>query len=1634
MAEGLPAEAIALQDPITYAGTINNKAVAAIPVVSLYDFALNNIEPPASYTEDANGAPVFADNKTRQRITSINAANATAIKIIKAGMDARLQDAISDKLDGAGPHHLWKALKTAIKPHLAAKIYEDQFNAATQLPDQSLKDFADHLKRIQANLKKHEIEKTDAELSRQLLSRMNRAELHVLLHVEPKTDFDKLYAEIEKLDELQQGNRMVPYTTAYPMTMQMPTPTPTAPTSPAMPAVAPTLQEFMKLLSMAAAAQQTATPHQANNASHRAKKRETDPNSVYIDLSHVPEATEDHIRSLVLCPEQIIRVNFTKMSSGSSSTARAIMVFSGPEEPSRLVSTSVSILGKAIKPVLANKRFQRLSPPVSQKLPGKPHPAELREPDSPISSSNNIGLMDSGCTKTLTNTRAHFLTETPADPITFEGLGGNVLTSTGTIGTILSHDGNVQLASDAHYVPEQTVPLIAFNDVLDNHHDIWIDHQSKTMHVGTLVPSEESHSKLAIPCTKGLWPVPLQNQTTQPSVVAHAWQATNSSKPTLQRWHERLMHPHQDMLVKTVPAVEGMTLPQNSMAIQCSPCIMSKLHRSSAPPSTTIKDSLALQIAADICVMDRDSYLGHKYALCVTILNHNFRVVYPLHKRSESADQIIYFCKHFSGLTNRLISRLRLDQGGENIAQTLRDYCLANGISIEYSATDRHTHNAAVESSIRVMNDRFRASCTAYGINPHYWSDGLPQQADCHNRTVHAKDTKTPYEHIYRTKPDVSLLRVFGCCAFVRLVDKNRAGSKTGIRAVPARFLGTSNHDGHPATILGWKFACSDETSKSSIIVSTDAWFNESCYNVSQLTQLPPPEMTSALSIFPPGPSAATSPETPLEVAVTAFKSHATPMHQQELQGQELQGEPTVVSLEHPAENQPEPSASITQEPLGEQPPDDWESPRRSRSFRPTTPATPQHASTNSFALLQPEDAGDHSDDDDSLTQSFTDAMEDIVIPSQRGSTCDIDNTNILSGKRRRSARALTAIPVVLPTPDNTHRAYLMYNLYQPTIAESCPAHLKPLHEFPSILSQSVPTRITEDYWDYAMGEDTINHFITTVIPDLRFALQARTTNVKSVLQDPIFEAAIREELSRYQEFEAFEIVEIPAHIRKSDMVRFLWNFRLKRDPATGVETPKARLCVDGSRQSTSTYNQTSAHTPYLPELKTALKFGIHHGMEPLKSDQRSAFLHPYIDHDIHAFFPKHFPLPPDVHPSSHCLRILKGANGLKQGGYLWQEHRNKVFESVGLSQCPTSPCFFQKRYPDGVHVIISTHVDDSVHFITKGHLPRLHNLLDKIELQLKSTRGELTSFTGYSLSPAPDGGMYMSQERYLEDILTEYLEQKTFPSGLPVYKPTPWNSNYETEFDDPSPPTPADIEFYKSRSYPRLVGKLMYLVGGTRMDCTYALNRCAQHSRAPKRIHWQMLQHILQYLNGTKTHVFHITPGSVDLQVVGLGDADWGNCPNTRLSRSGVVVKVGDTAILAKSVMQTIVADSTTAAETLALTRTAKEVINIRLLLEWLGVPQQPSTIFCDNASTVHNVSTGTRHKTKHLDMQYRFLDDLVKRQLIAVKHIGTDNMTADILTKGLGVTKHRHHTRHLGIIDPRPAQGECASPIASK
>ena len=1056
---------------------------------------------------------------------------------------------------------------------------------------------------------------------------------------------------------------------------------------------------------------------------------------------------------------------------------------------------------------------------------------------------------------------------------------------------------------------------------------------------------------------------------------------------------------------------------------------------------------------------------------------------------------------------------MRADQAGENETKAFKAYCEARGTTIQYSATDRHTHNSNVENSLRAACDAFRSASSARGIPSHYWCDFLPEHAYIHNRVLHGSNDRTPYEQLYGHRPNLSSLRVWGCMGFVRVLPKNRDGSKSGLRATPARFLGTAHPDGHPNGILGWKWALHDNP--QTIVVSKDCFFVEDCFAMDHLLHPSVPHTNIEHLVLPDNASnpPVSNVYGPDETADYLTLSLSRPQRhddqgEQQPDAPHRRDLPPPNDLQDPGENnhqqrpdepdqgeedpgeashqqqQDEPDQGEAEQPPrmlhqqvdlqdqgeAEQPPrmlhqqvdvqaepqPTWQSPNRHRVFRHTSVSSPQRViPDNPFAAL-------HTLDPDSDDQSdFTDAPESPALATAspvpaKGSTCNIDTNNIIRGPRTRRSAALTSkrvqfgppsvklsapSQVELPTPSHSGPALTFVD--PPSITQQHEESLRQTHiaslacanhSSRTILSNT-PDRdasAAPEYWDFTFGEDTINHFITSKFPHLAVALAARSTNINNILADDVYGPAIVEELGRYEEFEAFEIVEIPDHILPSDMIRFLWNFRIKRDPATGDTKAKARLCADGSRQSPSTYDKTASHTPNLPELKTFIKFSAHHDMEGLSSDQRSAYLHAPIDKEVYGRFPKHFPLPPHVFADTHCLRLLKGINGLKQGGYLWQEHRNKIFRSLGISQCPSSPCFFKKEYPDRVNIILTTHVDDGIHFVTKGHLPRLHALLDSIELHLKSTRGPISSFTGYSLTPVP-GGFEMSQQRYLDDILAEYLEQKTFPSGLPIHKPTPWNKTLEEEFDDPSLPTSADTEFFKGRSYSRLVGLLMYLVVGTRPECTYTLNRCAQHTGNPKRIHWQMLQHLLQYLNGPPK-ILSITKDSLDLQVIGWGDADFGMCRSTRLSRTGIVIQIGHTTVLCKSSLQTIVADSTTAAETLALTRTAKEVLNIRLLLQWLGAPQtSPSTIYCDNAATVHNVSNGTRHRTKHLDIQYRFLQDLLQRQLISVHHIGTDKMTADIMTKGLGIVKHRLHTARLGVLDPRPAQGECESPVAS-
>ena len=74
---------------------------------------------------------------------------------------------------------------------------------------------------------------------------------------------------------------------------------------------------------------------------------------------------------------------------------------------------------------------------------------------------------------------------------------------------------------------------------------------------------------------------------------------------------------------------------------------------------------------------------------------------------------------------------------------------------------------------------------------------------------------------------------------------------------------------------------------------------------------------------------------------------------------------------------------------------------------------------------------------------------------------------------------------------------------------------------------------------------------------------------------------------------------------------------------------------------------------------------------------------------------------------------------------------------------------------------------------------------------------------------------------------------------------------------------------------------------------------------------------------------------------------------------------------------------------------------------------------IYCDNNAVVfysknNKISTGS----KHMEIKYLTVKDLVKKGDIVIEHIRTESMLADPLTKGLKPITFKEHVVNMGVI----------------
>ena len=164
-------------------------------------------------------------------------------------------------------------------------------------------------------------------------------------------------------------------------------------------------------------------------------------------------------------------------------------------------------------------------------------------------------------------------------------------------------------------------------------------------------------------------------------------------------------------------------------------------------------------------------------------------------------------------------------------------------------------------------------------------------------------------------------------------------------------------------------------------------------------------------------------------------------------------------------------------------------------------------------------------------------------------------------------------------------------------------------------------------------------------------------------------------------------------------------------------------------------------------------------------------------------------------------------------------------------------------------------------------------------------------------------------------------------------------------------------------------------------------------------------MKRILRYLKGTVNYGIRYKRSGVH-QCIGFCDADWAGDVNDRKSTSGYLFQINGNAVSWRSKKQSCVALSTAEAEYMTLASAAQEAVLIRqLTTDMKNSPSGATVIFEDNQSCISMAKNPQYHgRAKHIDIKYHFIRDLINSKVIQLEYCCTNDMVADMMTKGLG------------------------------
>nr|GFC68378.1 retrovirus-related Pol polyprotein from transposon TNT 1-94 [Tanacetum cinerariifolium] len=192
----------------------------------------------------------------------------------------------------------------------------------------------------------------------------------------------------------------------------------------------------------------------------------------------------------------------------------------------------------------------------------------------------------------------------------------------------------------------------------------------------------------------------------------------------------------------------------------------------------------------------------------------------------------------------------------------------------------------------------------------------------------------------------------------------------------------------------------------------------------------------------------------------------------------------------------------------------------------------------------------------------------------------------------------------------------------------------------------------------------------------------------------------------------------------------------------------------------------------------------------------------------------------------------------------------------------------------------------------------------------------------------------------------------------------------------------------------------------------------CARYQANPNEHHVSVVKRIFRYFKGT-INLGLWYPKDYDFDLTAYSDTDHAGCHLDRKSTSGSVQFLGDKLVCWSFKKQNCVSISTAESKYVTVSGCCAQVL-------WM--PTQPTDygffydkvlIYCDSKSANSISCNPVQHtRTKHIDVRYHFIKDLVEKGSIELYFVSTEYQLADLFTKSLPEARFKFLVEKLGMM----------------